>query len=250
MDSCITTEFVPQILEQFASCLSTRRDPDDGSGKKARTFAAAFPGVQMDALTDGRIKRSEIFTLVANKSLNTATVSAAILAWGGMRLANRNSLVSAPNWLTLADEIRRGGYDRKSAYQAFLTLQAHKEMKGMGPAFFTKLIYFLSPRNDPSKHAFIMDQWAGCSINVLCGREVVLMDKSIRWKPDGLSRAVDFVVSPHNSSDHYDSFCEAMDALAARFSMTPEQIDRAVMGDGGKSQDKWRRLVIENRLVT
>lgn len=241
------TSFETKSLEQFTLHLEIRRHPDEGSGKKVRTFAEAFPGAMLDSLPDGHIKRSEIFALAADESRNTATVSAAILAWGGMRLANRKTLLGSLNWLALADDIRRGGFDRKSSYKAFMTLQARNEMKGMGPAFFTKLIYFLLPRNDPSKHAYIMDQWAGCSINVLCGREVVLMDKSIRWKPDGVSRAVDFVVSPYNSADHYDEFCEAMDALAAKFSMSPEQIDRAVMGEGGKSPSAWRRLVIENR---
>lgn len=241
------TSFETKFLEQFTLHLETRRHPDEGSGKRVRAFAEAFPGAMLDALPYGHIKRSEIFSLVADESLNTATVSAAILAWGGMRHANRKTLLGSPRWLALADDIRRGGFGRKSAYEAFMSLQVRKEMKGMGPAFFTKLIYFLLPRNNPPKHAYIMDQWAGCSINVLCGREVVLMDKSIRWKPDGMSHAVDFVVSPHNSPDHYDAFCEAMDALAAKFSMSPEQIDRAVMGDGGKSPSKWRRLVIENR---
>lgn len=64
--------------------------------------------------------------------------------------------------------LRTGGLSRCEAYRLFLGTGA---IPGIGPAFFTKLIYFFSPTPD----FYILDQWTAKSVNLLTGNWVVKM---------------------------------------------------------------------------
>lgn len=141
---------------------------------------------------------------------------------------------------------------RKDAYERFSSLKRQEKLKGVGPAYFTKLIHFLMPRNGQIRPGWIMDQWAGCSINLLRGEELVLMDVTRKWE---FSRGAtqpkfktDFTVSDVNSADRYEEFCTSVDCLADRFSLGPDKLDRAMVSAGGRNPEPWRQYVVENRL--
>lgn len=240
--------FDPIALHHFQASLATELTPDDAVGKKTRKFALQFPDIQPDRLPEQQITRSKVFELARNDAVNTSTVCAAVLAWGGMRIINRNSLLEDNGWLEVADKIRSGNLDRQSAYERFDALQQANRLKGMGPAYFTKLIYFLTPRVQQLPDAYIMDQWASCSINLLRAKDIVLMDVVSQWKRDKEKRETNFIVSRANRASHYEAFCEAMSLLAAQFGLTADQIDRAVLGGGSSHQD-WRLYVTQNRLT-
>jgi hypothetical protein len=122
---------------------------------------------------------------------------------------------------------------------------------GMGPAYFTKLIYFLLPRNlAPAKRGYIMDQWVGCSVNLICGREIVKMNSSYSWGIDRkglLKKSSSFIVADVNSSSDYSDFCEALAKLSKELNFAPDFVDRALMSEGGRKKKAWRKYVIENR---
>ena len=58
--------------------------PDDVGGKIGQSFGADLEGVVADRLPTSQVKRSEVFSLNSDGSINTATVCAAIMAWGGV----------------------------------------------------------------------------------------------------------------------------------------------------------------------
>ena len=125
------------------------------------------------------VKRSDVFALAAKPDVNEATVCAAAMAWGGMHLGNWSTLMKLHDHarLEVAQEIRQECLDRAKAYERLKCLKKQGELKGMGPAFFTKLIYFLTPcDNSEHKTPYIMDRWSGCSVNLLTGSELVLFD--------------------------------------------------------------------------
>lgn len=236
----------------FEESMAETLNPDEAGGKKARSFARGFPSAEPDRLADARLGRAQVLGLARDPSINTATACAAALAWGGMRIDHRNMLAKDPGWLRVAQDIRDGKLDRRAAYDAFQKLSDGNRLKGMGPAFFTKLIYFLAPRPaEAAPNAYIMDQWAGCSINVLSGRDVVLMDVTVNWVKAGerTERKSNYRVSRHNTAEHYEYFCLHMDALADKFEKSVDEIDRAVMGRGGSKPSAWRQHVIDHRVA-
>ena len=248
----VTIGLLEGPLANFAISVQAGLDVDDVSPSLPRSFAEGLPGVDSEALPLVPLTRTDILKHARGSSLDTPTLCAAIMSWGGMHRNNRDSLFkrSPKDWVTVSDDIRQGRLDRVQAYEGFRELRQAGKLKGMGPAFFTKLIYFLPPRDHIGhRQGCIMDQWAGCSINVLTGEDVVLMNSTATWKntKEGHSKKYDFMVSDLNTGACYQAFCNHVDALATRFGITSDQIDRALMSDGGRKPLSWRKYVIGHR---
>ncbi len=116
----------------------------------------------------------------------------------------------------------------------------------MGPAYFTKLIYFLTPRRSGQcKPAYIMDQRAGSSVNLLTGSNTVLLDGERRWKrlKDGLDVSYGFTVSDANTGDDYEAFCSYVDRLAADVCLCVDQVDCALFSTEENRPGTWRQYV-------
>lgn len=226
-----------------------RERPNDRGGKNFRRFSEGITGLDAHSLVDRTICRDYVRSFVGTNSNSILAKSAAIMAWGGMRPSHRDLAFNEEtrgDWLAVADAIRNGKYDRGGAYDAFRKLREDKSLKGMGPAYFTKLIHFLSPKGrDGEPQAYIMDQWAGCSVNVLAGEELVLMDSTGSWKRKGEQPYQDFSfrVSDANTGENYDDFCSVIDALRLKLSESADQIDRSLKSTGGRNAAKWRTYV-------
>lgn len=241
-------------LAELQASVEAKLSIDDvgASPLKPSAFAEGLPGVDHATLPSDMITRSDLLKHASSDSMDLPTLCAAVMAWGGMHRNNRDGLFkrSPSDWLKVCEGIREGRLDHVEAYDAFRELREANKLKGMGPAFFTKLIYFLPPRpDDVPGRGYIMDQWAGCSVNVLTGRDVVMMNSTATWKRDkaGPVKKHDFIVSDLNTGQNYRDFCECMDKLSAHFGVNPHQIDRAIMSDGGRNPLSWRKYVIEHR---
>lgn len=239
-------------LEAFKVSLNDGLHPDDIGGKKGKTFGQSLQGIATEHLPSGQIKRSQVFELASNPKVDTVTVCAAALAWGGMnqRLSPGLFLMRGAGWLDVADRIRAGTLDRKTAYEKFTKLRRAKKLFGLGPAYFTKIIYFLTPKNEVlTSQPYIMDQWAGCSINLLLSKELVRMNVTRHWKPGTDQPDFTYQVAEANTGADYEAFCTSVDALRAECGLTPDQVDRAMIANGGRKKSSWREYVIANRKV-
>ncbi len=239
-------------MAAFKSGFDDGLDPDDVGGKKGKSFGLGLQGVSTEQLPTDQIKRSQVFVLAANAMIDTATVCAAALAWGGMnqRLSPALFSMRGAGWLDVANHIRAGKLDRKAAYEAFAQLRHARKLVGLGPAYFTKIIYFLTPRTENiSDPPYIMDQWAGCSINLLLSRELVKMNITRLWKPGKDKPDYTYQVSEANTGADYEAFCTAVEALRAEFGRLPDEIDRAMIANGGRKKSSWRQYVISNRTI-
>ncbi|MBY5475287.1 hypothetical protein HFO86_34655 [Rhizobium leguminosarum] len=196
------------------------------------------------------INRARLLAMAKGRKVSIDDLCITILAWGGMRPANRNRLFerSARPWVEIAEAIRAGAFDRQSAYECFAKLRSRKDspMKGMGPAYFTKLIYFLMPENQ--QKGYILDQWAGLSINLISGGALVKMDENVAWKLKRKTpeRVVSSRVSDVNTAEDYERFCNVVETLSERLgrAWTPGQAERALMSGSG---NKWREYVVAER---
>ena len=121
--------------------------------------------VDLEIFCDENIDRCGVRKFVDNKDANALTKVLFVLAWGAMTLPNaRYALTSYQNyWKEIVGDMLEVNLCRDEAYEKFHSLVKSRNLTNMGPAYFTKLIYFLEPKHN----GYIMDQWTARSMNLL-----------------------------------------------------------------------------------
>ncbi len=157
----------------------------------------------------------------------------AICAWGGMRHGNARTAFSNYNngWSAICEAVFQGNLSKGEAYEKFRERFVSRSLVGIGAAYFTKLIYFLSPEHD----GYIMDQWTARSINALF------------LKPGG--KIVDLnsqnlVDTRANDRASYEEFCSCMDKGARLLHIDDTgRFEQLIFSHGGKRPGRWRKLI-------
>lgn len=254
------------VIEHFARFVALFPSPPsfvEGTKQEGKSPAAWFNKLDRTKLgsTIGAlplaVNRNSLLAMAADSGIGTAELCISIFAWGGMRGNHRDLLFARPiaPWVAIADRVRRNQLSRSEAYDTFAKLRTNGDgnpIAGMGPAYFTKLLYFLAPGTPESPKGYIMDQWLGCSVNLLTGKQIVKLDQQVKWQiRDGRAeQVVDSIVSNVNSGQDYEKFCQIVEAVSVKLgaSWTPELTERALIADGGKSAHPWRTYVKKQRL--
>lgn len=186
------------------------------------------------------IRREDIYKMVLNNKIETITCIASILAWGGMRRTSGvTALSTVKSWLPICEEIRGGKLSRTEAYDKLMSIRHNGKMKGMGPAFFTKLIFFVMHGQD--NQGYIMDQWTGASVNLLSESKIVKL-KQTKNKDSFFE-----TVSDKNTSADYENFCKYIENVAAECKEDPVKVELAMFSQG-RGQGTWRNYVVSSRL--
>ena len=137
----------------------------------------------------------------------------------------------------IVGQLRGQSLARKEAFQAFIDFRQKNPASGLGPAFFTKLIFFAHPKHD----GYIMDQHVGRAVNLLFGGTIV--------KFRGPN------VGDHNDAENYEHFCKAIEVLRDFMTgddrdskgMTGEEVEMLLFAPNeGKTRSKWRAYIEEH----
>ena len=123
------------------------------------------------------------------------------------------------------EKIRGENLTRCGAYNLF---RNQGKVKGLGPSYFTKLLYFFSP----AQNFWIMDQWTSKSINLLTGEHLVQISGS---SP-----------SDKNKGGNYQAYCEEVDALAILLKTNGDEIEQRLMSKGNPNPWPWRKHVVDH----
>jgi hypothetical protein len=213
----------------FFSSVSPQAQGSTGSvpAEWANRFELDVPAIA--ELPRKKVDRREVRSICIDPATHVLFGYACAMAWGG-----QGGGVSQPS-VRYAWQHRtrlechltrlRQGATRSEAYNLFC---AEGAIKGLGPSFFTKLLYFFSP----SPCSYIMDQWTAKSINLLTGRLVVQMDG-------------DFP-SRRNTGENYRKFCKEVDSIAAMIGCSGQEAEERLFSQGGRSRWPWREYVIGN----
>ncbi len=232
-------------------------ETDQGEGRSPRQWfksvAHSFQNVNYELLAETPVNRAYLKELQADTKTPTLELCISILAWGGMRISNGKQLFSQNNdhWLCIAEELRRGDRNRKCGYNEFAAHRKQKQLQGLGPAYFTKLLYILPPEKNKG---YIMDQWLGLSINILTGKEIVKLNESItwEWKQKPTNPRLDSWVCDYNTADDYENFCTKIESLSSKMGngWGPELTELALISEGGRANKKklWRNYVENQRI--
>ena len=199
----------------------------------------------LEIFCDKKIDRCDVRNFVDNKDANALAKVLLILAWGGMTLPNaKKALESYQNcWKKIVDDMLEKNLCRDEAYKRFHSLVENGKLTHMGPAYFTKLIYFLEPKHN----GYIMDQWTARSMNLLRKSDEyeIQLISTTRRKSDGFRN---FRVNPKkNDVCIYRAFCEDLEYLADYLNIDPEKTEKLIFSKGGMVDKMgcWRRFVLK-----
>ena len=198
----------------------------------------------LEIFCDKNINRCDVRKYIGSKDANALAKVLIVLAWGGMNLHNASyALKSYQNcWKKIVDAMLEENLCRDEAYNRFHCLVKDKNLTHMGPAYFTKLIYFLEPKHN----GYIMDQWTARSMNLLRknNKYKIHLISTTKRKSDGLRN---FRVDPtKNNVCIYRAFCEDLEHLAEYLDIDPEETEKLIFSKGGRvNVGCWRRFVLK-----
>ena len=186
-------------------------------------------------LPETRVSRQQLMELSRNNNVDDLHFSVCVLAWGGMNrkhgaLAFRNFRY----WQPIVASLRHDQMSWDEAYSEFSELRSQDLLPGIGPAYFTKLIFF----GCLGRGGYIMDQWTARSINLLTQRPVV----DLKWTTyKGRTSAQ---VSDDNIINNFRDFCTLVDRLSIIVGrgMSGADIEAALFSEG-RGNGTWRRYV-------
>ena len=214
----------------FETLKSSINNFSSWKGINAKDWGKYFYNDDLNNKLDAKLTRSELLDSNFILDLNNEELAIAILSWGGMNREHGKSLFQNREWLELIEKIRSNQITtREEAFALFTALRKSNKLKGMGPAYFTKLICFVNP----SLKGYIMDQWTSKSINLLFENKIVALNNSGH-------------VADKNSSAIYEEFCFKIEFLADLLNLKPIDLEENLFSNGGINKGKWRQFVVDN----
>jgi hypothetical protein len=227
MRSPLSAAAIPFVNPHWSVFAGTKHISANNIGFKPANWATTH-GITLTppspALPTHQLDRTVVREICRNPSNPVLFGYICAMAWGsqGAR-GGKKHVVLAWSHKTKIEAIllklRAGGLTRCQAYNLFLD---KGNIPGLGPAFFTKLLYFFSPQ----PNFYIMDQWTAKSINLLTGRKAVRL-------------TVDYVAI-NNTCGNYEAYCQEIDAIAGHLAQSGEDIEEMLMSKGGKKPWPWR----------
>jgi len=198
----------------------------------------------IEKIEDRSYSRADVFNFVNNPRNDDLTCAFLIFAWGGMSYRNARLLLANPKPMINNIELIRGSdIYRDDAYHEFYVYHQAKIVKGLGPAFYTKLLYFLGKKNNWS--AYIMDQWTALSVNYIFADDIVKMNKIKH------SNKVIYTVSGENDYKIYSKFNHAVEKIAKELNeldrnllVTPDEAEIMIFSEG-RGKGLWRSHLLD-----
>lgn len=163
-----------------------------------------------------------------------------VMAWGGQGDRFGHKTLAWQNMdqiIPKLQALREGGLNHCQTYNLFA---GENKVAGLGPSFFTKLIYFFTPEPQPGQIGFyIMDQWTAKSVDLLTQQWVVRLQRSEKTSP-----------GHNNKCGNYEAFCREVEHIAAALEIggvhTGDQVEQRLMSEGGHHAQLWRQHVRDN----
>lgn len=230
-------EFNDTHLEAFTRLGANRQD---FVGRQPKAWAISV-GADVDVyagLPDKHLNRDYLKAMCNVDGIDGIFTSEqcflAIMAWGGMQVNHGRRVWNVrKDLIEIIGSLRDGSLSRSDAYEQFQRFRARNPGCGMGPAFYTKLIFFAHPCHD----GYIMDQWTARSINLL--RDTEHDAFSMHMTKAGKA----YRVSDRNCARTYEEFCLTIEELAKRLGISPEAVEERLFCHGGRNPGDWRAYV-------
>lgn len=169
-----------------------------GGAKKPELVQVKQEALSREPLGRFEIRRriEDCRTGQANVRLEEVLVE--LMTWGLMKYGSaRSAFAHDVKWIEVCRELLQEKWNPIDAYDRFHTLKKkdRRGLPGIGPAYYTKLIFFLGDGT-----GLIMDQWTARSACLL-------------WEQDGFLKLEGANVSQRNTKDDYERFLGFVEQL-------------------------------------
>lgn len=190
-------------------------------------------GLALASIPDGLQDRYQVREICRHSDTHVLIGYICAMAWGAQGLGPtrrhaQRAWAARSLLIPLLERIKAGGLSRAQAYD----LLNKARIEGLGPSYFTKLIFFFMPLPD----AYIMDQWTAKSINYLVGKNVV--------------RLGGHAPSRSNTGAVYEEYCVLVEKLRDHLAtlgelLTGEEVEQRIFSNGGRgaAMGAWRAIV-------
>lgn len=216
-------EIISEHLEKFKQCSA-----GSWAGRTLDQYQLQDFGNQIDIKEN--LDRDRLHSLCANSSLPVDELVMAIMAWGGANARYARLLWSVrKQWPPFIARIRDENLSRAEAYAILYDLQRSRQLPGVGPAYYTKFLFFLRAKKD----AYIMDQWTAKSMALLCPERAPTLLRNY-------GRIEGHRVCPTNNAEAYERFCLGVEVVAKASDLSPEETEKRMFGQGGRTPSDWR----------
>jgi hypothetical protein len=186
------------------------------------------------SLPNQSMTRQEVRSICQDLNQDILKAYLIAMAWGGQGLMRGGARHAQAAWrdqlllISKIEAIRKGGLSRAELYDLFI---GDSQVNGLGPAYFTKLLYFFSPSNN----CYIMDQWTTKPIILLTGMNL------IRHTNQG--------PTPSNTGLNYELFCRIIEDLAKKLGVNSgDEMEQRLFSKGGVGRSprgEFRQFVID-----
>ena len=149
-----------------------------------------------------------------------------VLAWGGLGTSPTNGKLAIETIKAYEGVCASllNGLSSVEAYTRFYNLKKLKKMKGLRPAYFTKLIFFFGDQS-----GLIMDQWTARSTNLLLNKNEIKLERNM--------------VSDNNSVQVYMKYLEFVSELKNKLDIqTPAKAEELIFSCPHKNHTVKKRL--------
>ncbi len=241
-------------LPRAINILNGKHQMLDWSGVDAATWssyvrdpslAAAIAAANHPELHQ-RLTRARVRGFCLRQNVHLELRAAAVMGWGragGKGYAHAPTLWAARHlWLPLLERLPH--LSRKEAFREFRALRSRGDLPGMGPAYFTKLIFFFG-----SGTGYILDKWLAASVQVLNATHWTLDPNGLpvfTWRSSNFPKLNHqrTMVVDQVTSEEYERFCEILEDLAPLLRLADgEAVEQLLF-----SSSTWRAFVREHCL--
>ena len=237
----ICESFNEDHLKKFKQFIKKEYGKRQWRDRRIANCKKLFTSEQIECLS----KHGEILTRCClrkicekNSRVPASLCLRAIMVWGGQHKKHIDSVFSDSKPVeSIIKRLRKGSLSRFDAYEEFFKAREKGKMKGLGVAFYTKIIFFCHPEHN----GYIMDQWTAKSANLLTHK-----DEDIIHVKRNNKNGKKHLVTDDNTKCNYKDFCEMVECLAKHFNRKEkEEIELAMFSKGGTKPWGWRKYVEE-----
>lgn len=192
------------------------------------------------------LARSKVQYFCRRQDVPLELRAAAVMGWGragGKGYAHAPALWAARHiWLPLLERLPH--LSRKEAFREFRALRHQGMLPGMGPAYFTKLIFFFG-----SGTGYILDKWLAASVQVLNAMHWTLDPNGqpvFTWHSSNFPKLNHqrTMVVDQVTAEEYEHFCQILEDLAHLLRLTDgEAVEQLLF-----SSSTWRAFVRQHCL--
>lgn len=145
------------------------------------------------------LNRIEVRNICLDPLVTPEAKYACAMAWGGQHRRHFRTSIADHGLVPLINSLLTSVCSRIDDFAH--TRLACAGIPGLGISFYTKLLFFLRPRQD----AYILDQWTGKSINLIQHPHIVRLTRP--------SSKGDCQAMGNTTPDEYEGFCKALDGM-------------------------------------